>query len=150
MADTYTAAIRQAEREAKAILREDAPRTPAEQAAIDALNARRWVLWHADDYSLGVIRLLSCAGLLVDKAHAEEMAKADRVNAELARRDRLADARLISTLDAVIEQVADRLERGGTPAEIAAWLRAARSAAHRARDQSGSALRPLTTEETNR
>lgn len=132
---TRTDERRKAERDARAILREDAPRTPAEQAAIDALDKDRWILWHADDYSVGVIRLLSRAGLLLDKAHAEEMAKADRVMADIARRERLADTHCISAFATAAEQAATRLDGGEDPAKVAAWLRQVRAAAFRTRDQ---------------
>lgn len=133
--DDYQAAAERSARDAHAILKEDAPRTPAERDAIAALDRDRWVLWHAGDYSLGVIRLLSRAGLLLDKAHAEEMAKFDRGMADAARRERLADARLISNLDAAIERAATRLDGGEDPAAVAAWMRQVREAAAHDRDR---------------
>lgn len=128
-----------AEKEALAILRENKPRTPVEQAAVDALDQRRWVLWHADDYSLGVILLLSHAGLLRDKAHEEQEDSAARSNARWVAEARTADAIQISTLDQAIDQACTRLAGSEDPADVAAWLKEIRSAAHAIRDQRGGA-----------
>ncbi|MFI7125952.1 hypothetical protein ACIBQ1_09680 [Nonomuraea sp. NPDC050153] len=113
--------------EARAILREDAPRSAPEQAAIDALDQYRWVMVHAYDYSLGVIRLLSNAGLLRDLAH-EKQEEANLIsNARLIERDRKRDARRITALDTAIQQACDRLSTGDDPGEVAAWLKDVRA-----------------------
>lgn len=114
---------------ARSILREDAPRTRAEQAAIDALDQHRWVLWHAHDYSLGVVRLLSNAGLLRDLAQERLDDEAAIVNARLNERDRKRDAIRISTLDAAIQQACARLLAGDDPAVVAPWLASGRQSA---------------------
>ncbi|SET50433.1 hypothetical protein [Nonomuraea wenchangensis] len=113
--------------QARAILREDQPLNPAEQAAVDALNERRWVLWHADDYSLGVILLLSRAGLLRDAAQEQHEERSLAVNARLTAEARRADAARISTLDTAIRQACDRLSAGEDPAVVAAWLKEVRA-----------------------
>lgn len=113
--------------QAREILRENAPRTPAEQAAVDALNKSRWVLWHASDYSLGVIRLLSNAGLLRDLTHERQEEANAASNARLVERDRKRDATRITAFDAAIKQACDRLSRGDDPGEVAAWLKEVRA-----------------------
>lgn len=113
--------------EARSILREDAPRSAPEQAAIDALDQYRWVMVHANDYSLGVIRLLSNAGLLRDIAH-ERQEEANAIsNARLIERDRKRGADRISALDAAIQQACSRLTAGDDPGEVAARLKAIRA-----------------------
>jgi hypothetical protein len=124
-----------AEREAAAILKEKAPRTPAEQAAIDALNQRRWVLWHAEDYSLGVIRLLSCADLLRDKEHEKRQAKADQFWSGYSERTRAAERTALGRLSSLADAAADRLDAGDDPAQVAKWLREARNAISEAREK---------------
>lgn len=122
-------------KEAHAILREDKPISPVEQAAVAALDQHRWVLWHANDYSLGVILLLSRAGLLRDKAHEQEMDKADASEARLVTEKRMKDAISISTLSDAMSQAAGRLEGGAEPAEVAAWLQKIRDLAMETRDR---------------
>lgn len=51
----------------------------AEQAALDCVRKQAWVLWHADDYAAGVVRLLSRAGLLRDREREAEAEEAGRV-----------------------------------------------------------------------
>ena len=109
--------------EARSILREDAPRSAPEQAAIDALDQYRWVMVHAHDYSLGVIRLLSNVGLLRDKAQEELLDNAARIDAKHVAERRRADAVRIHNLDTAISQACDRLSAGEDPAEVAAWLK---------------------------
>lgn len=121
-------------REAAEILQEQAPRTPAEQAAINVLDERRWVLHHANDYSLGVIRLLSLRGLLRDIEAEKRQAKADRFWTDHATQVRAADRTAISQLDAIVEQAADQLDAGTDPAKVAKWLRASQGAVSRARE----------------
>lgn len=112
---------------ARSILRENAPRTAPEQAAIDALEQYRWVLVHANDYRLGVVRLLSNTGLLRDLAHERQEETNAVSNARLIERDRKRDARRISTLATAIEQACARLDAGDDPREVAAWLVEVRS-----------------------
>ena len=134
-AETHEQRQAAAAREAAAILKEKAPRTPAEQAAIDALNQRRWVLWHAKDYNLGVIRLLSCADLLRDKKHEKQQAKADQFWAGYSERTRAAERTALGRLSALVNQAADRLDAGDDPAEVAKWLRETRDAINEAREK---------------
>lgn len=128
-----------AAREAAGILQETAPRTPAEQAAINVLDERRWVLWHADDYSLGVIRLLSLRGLLRDVAHDKAQADAERFWSAQSERTRAADRAALGRLSDLADQAADRLDAGDDPAEVAAWLRETRDRISEAREKASSA-----------
>jgi hypothetical protein len=127
-----------AAREAADILQEQAPRTPAEQAAINVLDERRWVLWHANDYSLGVIRLLSLRGLLRDVEHEKQQAKADQFWAGHGERTRAAERAALGRLTALVDQAAERLEAGDNPAEVAEWLRKGRDAISEAREKAVS------------
>ena len=113
MTDTYQTGLAEAARKAAAILREDADRTRPEKAALDVLRERAWVLWHAHDRDLGVVRLLSAAGLLRDAEHEEQALRAAVANAKAVEAQRVADARLISTLGEAVEQACGRLEAGG-------------------------------------
>lgn len=113
--------------DARSILREDAPRTAPEQAAIDALDQSRWVLWPANDYSLGVIRLLSNAGLLRDLVQERQEEASAVSNARLVERDRKRDARTIATLDTAVQQACERLTAGDDPGEVAARLKEIRA-----------------------
>lgn len=133
--DTHEQRQAAAAREAAGILQEEAPRTPAEQAAINVLDERRWVLWHADDYSLGVIRLLSLRGLLRDVEHEKQQAKADQFWAGHTERTRVAERAALGRLNVLVEQAADRLDAGDDPAEVAAWLRATRDRISEAREK---------------
>jgi hypothetical protein len=128
-----------AARQAADILQEKAPRTPAEQAAIDVLNERRWVLWHAEDYSLGVIRLLSLRGLLRDVEHEKTQAHVDQVWTAHAERTRTAERTALGRLGALAEEAADRLDAGDDPAEVAKWLREACDAISQAREKASRA-----------
>ena len=128
-----------AAREAVDILQEKAPRTPAEQAAIAVLDERRWVLWHADDYSLGVIRLLSLRGLLRDVEHEKQQSAAEKFWSAHAERTRAADRTALGRLDALAEEAADRLDAGDDPADVAAWLRETRDAISQAREKASRA-----------
>jgi hypothetical protein len=134
---TDTHAQRQATtaHEAAELLQEKAPRTAAEQAAINALNERRWVLWHANDYSLGVIRLLSLRGLLRDTEQEKQQAKADQFWAGHSERTRAAERTALGRLTALADQAADRLDDGDDPAEVAKWMRATRDAITEAREK---------------
>ncbi|NUK07489.1 hypothetical protein HRW18_05560 [Streptomyces lunaelactis] len=114
--------------EAAAILRETDPRNPAEQAALDALNKRLWILWHAQDPNLGVVLLLSRAGLLRDKEREAETDKFATWSVKDTARDRAINATHINCLDNVLDIAAEELDAGKNPAEVAAWLRERRAA----------------------
>lgn len=120
---TRKAAVKDTAAEARSILCEDAPRSAAEQAAVDALDKKLWALWHADDYRLGVVLLLSRAGLLRDVAHEREMDEGLIANARLSREDHLKDKRRISALMSAIDQACDQLAAGNDPAEVSARLK---------------------------
>jgi hypothetical protein len=113
--------------DATAILREDDPRTPAEQQALDAIARYRWVPVHARDWNTAIVRLISIAGLLRDKHHEAEMDRAALVMTEATARDCRLDAQHISALDSLVEQAARRLDAGDAPDDVAAWLREQRS-----------------------
>lgn len=136
------------QRDAFAILREDDPRTPAEQAALDAVDARRWVLWHAADYATGTVLLLSRAGLLRDTAHEEQQARATLSDKVWRDRAQAADRRAITAFTELAELAAGRLEEGADPAEVAAQLRdlAARIGERRDRQSSPTALEASSRE----
>lgn len=136
--DTHELRQAAAAREAAGILQEQAPRTPAEQAAINVLDERRWVLWHAADYSLGVIRLLSLRGLLRDVEHEQQQAKADQFWAGHGERTRTAERAALGRLNVLAEQAADRLDAGDDPANVAKWLRETRDRIAEAREQAAS------------
>lgn len=113
--------------EAAEILRENDPRTATEQAALDALKKRLWVLWHAHDPNLGVVLLLSRAGLLRDKKQEAHEHKFAVGMAESSARDRAIDATHINCLNNVLDIAAEELEAGKSPAEVAAWMRERRA-----------------------
>jgi hypothetical protein len=81
------------EAQAAAILAAERKPDRAEKAAIDCVKEHLWVLWHADDYATGVVRLLSRAGLLRDRAREDEVKETgivmrrleDEANAKLKR-----------------------------------------------------------------
>ncbi len=114
---------------AAGILRESAPRTPVEQAALTVINDGKWVLWHAHDRDLAVMLLLSRAGLLRDREHEQRVLAADISNARAVEKQRVKDGTLIVALTAVLKESADRLDRGDAPADVAARLRAAHAQA---------------------
>lgn len=114
-------------RQARALFRETAPRTPAEQAALDVINAHKWALWHADDRDLAVMLLLSRKGLLRDLAQEKHEEATAIANTRLVIRNRQRDAVRINTLDAAIEQACKRLTAGEDPGEVAAWLKEVRA-----------------------
>ena len=130
------------QRDAFAILREDHPRTPAEQAALDAVDARRWVLWHAGDYATGTVLLLSRAGLLRDTAHEEQQARAALSDKAWRDRRQAADRRAITALTELAALTAGRLEEGDDPAEVAAQLRDLASRIGERRDHQSSPIAP--------
>ncbi len=132
---TYEQRQAAAAREAASILQEQAPRTPAERAAIGVLDERRWVLWHAADYSLGVIRLLSLRGLLRDVEQEKQQAKADQFWAGHSERTRAAERTTLGRLNALADQAAARLDAGDDPAEVAKWLRETRDRISEAREK---------------
>ncbi len=126
---------------AAAIIAEKKPRTPAEQAALDAVDAQRWVLWHTDamtDLALAVIRLLSIADLLRDKEHEERQAKADQFWVGHTERTRTAERTALTRLNALADSAADRLDAGDDPAEVAKWLRETRDRIAEAREKAVS------------
>ncbi|MFJ2630893.1 hypothetical protein ACIO6U_02870 [Streptomyces sp. NPDC087422] len=129
-------------REALAILREEDPRTPAEQAAIHAVHERRWVFVHADDYGTGVVLLLSRAGLLRDRAHEEHLTRAAMSDKQHRDRRRTADHRAITALTGLAAMAAGRLETGDDPAEVAAQLRDLAARIEQDREQQSSAAAP--------
>lgn len=112
-----------AEAEALGWLRENDPRSPAEQAALDAINSRRWILWHANDRDLGVILLLSRLELLRDKAQEEHLNRWGQANADRVARDRHVDAQVIRYLSDLITDAANQIDAGTDPAEVSAGLR---------------------------
>jgi hypothetical protein len=121
--------------DAAGILREDDPRTPAEQQALDAIAKYRWVPVHARDWNTAIVRLISIAGLLRDKHHEAKMDRAAVVMAEATARDRRLDAQHISALDSLVEQAARRLDAGDAPGAVAVWLREQRAALMEAADR---------------
>jgi hypothetical protein len=123
---------------AAAIIAEKKPRTPAEQAALDAVDEQRWVLWHTDamtDLALAVIRLLSTAGLLRDVEHEKRQAKADKSWTAYSERLRAAEHSAMGRLDALAEAAADRLDDGSDAAEVAKWLREMRAGISETRER---------------
>jgi hypothetical protein len=123
---------------AAAIIAADKERTPAEQAALDAVNEARWVLWHTDamtDLALAVIRLLSRADLLRDKKDEQRRAQADESWGAYSERQRTANIRALSALDELAVLAADRLEAGDDPAGVAEWLRETRRRITEAREE---------------
>lgn len=110
-------------REAAAHLREDQPLTAVEQAAWDAVQDRMWILWHANNRDLGVLLMLSRAGLLRDLAHEKQQSATDQAMARISERSRRADTTAIAHLGALAEQAAQRLTDGDDPQSVASWLR---------------------------
>ncbi|EFE65847.1 predicted protein [Streptomyces viridosporus ATCC 14672] len=132
---------REAAEKAAAIIAANATRTPAEQAALNAIDQDRWVLWHTDhttDLALAVIRLLSRADLLRDKEHEKRQAEADQFWAGHGERTRAAERAAIGRLNVLAEQAADRLDAGDDPAEVAKWLRETRDRIAEAREKATS------------
>ncbi|MTE20321.1 hypothetical protein F0L17_14630 [Streptomyces sp. TRM43335] len=132
---TYHQRREQAAAEATAFLRENDDRTSAERAAIDAIDQRMWILWHANNRDLGVILVLSRAGLLRDPADEARRAQADLVMGRAAAREHRADRIAAGRYCALIEEAADRLEAGEDPALIATRMRAARNEIDRRREK---------------
>jgi uncharacterized protein YfaA (DUF2138 family) len=125
-------------RKATAYLRENDARTVVETVALDVLKKRAWTLWHAEDRDLGIVLVLSRAGLLRDVEHEKQQALSAHISASLAERDRAADGIAITHLDALTEQAADRLDAGDDPREVAAWMRRTREAISARRDHGRS------------
>ena len=84
------------------------------QAALEALDKRTWVLFHAKDYKLGVLQLLESAGLLRNRAQEEQTEKHRMESLTALRLQRAAVLRLAriaaqilpDTFGAEIERVA--------------------------------------------
>ena len=131
-----------AEAEALGWLRENDPRNPAEQAALAAINTRRWILWHSNDRDLGVILLLSRLGLLRDRAYEEHESRTAQSMARIAARDRHVDKTTLRRLEELAEVAATQLEAGDDPHEIAKWIRDTRTAILTAQE---NAKRPTPT-----
>jgi hypothetical protein len=112
-----------AHRAATGLIRETAPRTPAEQAAADIIRDHQWALWWAHDRDLAVALILARAGLLRDKQYEEQQNRAAVADAKHRERRRLADAAAISRLGELIDTAAGLLEQGTHPATVAAQLR---------------------------
>ena len=126
---------------ALAMLRENDPLSPAEQAALDVINAHRWVLWHSYDRDLCVMLLLSRLGFLRDKEQEAHIARGVEVNMALSERSRRADAHAINTFAWLAGEAADRLDKGVDPNEVAAWLRGQRAAISERHDRERRAPR---------
>jgi hypothetical protein len=124
-----------AAKEAAAILHEDDPRTPAEQAALDAIARYRWVPVHAKDWNTAIVRLISIAGLLHDPGYEKRQAEADTYWSAYNERVRTANIVAYSRLNDLAEQAADRLDAGDDPAEVARWMRTTREAISNSREK---------------
>lgn len=129
-------------RTATSHLREGAPLSPPEQAAADAINEAKWILWHAHDRDLGVALVLSRAGLLRDKAYEEHLHRAAASDKEWRDRKQAADRRAITALTELVALAAGRLEDGADPAEVAAQLRDLASRIGERREQQSSPTAP--------
>lgn len=112
-------------KQAAAILREGAPLEPAEQAAEKVIRDSKWILWHADDRDLGVIRLLHRARLLRDVDHEKEMEKAHASMRRLDKRDNTANRALAATLSALVDEAIGALREGRDPGQLADQMEAA-------------------------
>ena len=110
---------------AAAILREGAPLDPAEQAAEKVIREGKWILWHADDRDLGVIRLLHRVGLLRDLDHEKELKQADASMRRLGERDRKADQILAIRLSNLVGEAVNALRDGRDPGRLADQIEAA-------------------------
>lgn len=140
--DKYDTRNDDAAAKAAAILRENDPLNSREQAAMDTITERAWVLWHTStimSYAHGVIRLLSSAQLLRDKAHEDEQEQALAVEAGLREERRARDVRAISQLDAVLAQAVTALRNGEPPADVADRLESQRDRVFAARDRAPAA-----------
>lgn len=127
-----------AAKKAAAILRENEPLNAAEQAATDAVRGDAWVLWHTStimEYSHGVIRLLSRAGLLRDKADEARAAAVHSSASEQQRRDLAANLCAVSSLYALVDEAAHQLDAGTDPAKVAEALRQANTRIFERREQ---------------
>jgi hypothetical protein len=113
----------QPSRQATAFLRENDPLTPVETVAWNVVKERAWTLWHAKDRDLGIVLVLSRAGLLRDIEHEQRTARAGTYWAGVAATHRAADGTALTRHGQLAEQAAERLDRGDDPREVAAWLR---------------------------
>ena len=130
-------------KKAAAILREGSPLDPAEQAAEKAIREGKWILWHAGDRDLGVIRLLHRAGLLRDPAEEKRKEESVASMRRLGERDRRADRALLGALAQIVTESVAALREGGDAGDLAdrieAAYRRAQDAAERTRRGEGRA-----------
>lgn len=111
----------------------------AEQAALDHLGERRWILWHADDYAAGVVRVLSAAGLLRDRVQEAEATEGHAVLRRLSDRERVLNIRRTYLLDQLVSDAAEQLQGGDDPADVAAFLLAKRAEINNTVDEANRA-----------
>ena len=120
---------------AAAILREGKPLDPAEQAAEKVVKEGKWILWHANDRDLGVIRLLHGAGLLRDLAREKEREEAAASMRRIGERDRKADRILATRLSNLASEAIHTLRDGRDPSQLADQIEAAYQRAQDAAEQ---------------
>jgi hypothetical protein len=118
-------------RQAAAAMHEDRPLNPVETAAKEALERKAWVLWHAEDYSEGVIRLLHSAGMLRDRDAEKRQAEADASTHRLMRLDLAEHQARYPVLVNAITQTVHALREGRDPVELADALEKALRRAER-------------------
>ena len=121
----HTTSRKELTRHAAATLREGKPLDPAEQAAEKVVKAGKWILWHADDRDLGVIRLLHRAGLLRDLDREKEREEADVSMRRIGERDRKADRILATRLSNLVSEAVSALREGRDPSQLADQIEAA-------------------------
>lgn len=114
------------------ILNPGKPPTPAEEAALDYIGPRRWVLWHSDDLAAATVRLLAQAGLLRDTAQEAEAEKAGSVLRRLSERDRQLHERYSAVVGQIFTDAAERLRAGESPTDVADHLLSERAKANQA------------------
>jgi hypothetical protein len=129
------AAVSEHAEKAAAILREGKPLDPAERAAEKVIRDSKWILWHADDRDLGVIRLLHRAGLLRDLDREKEREEADASMRRIGERDRKADRILATRLSNLVSEAITALRDGRDPGQLADQIEAAYQRAQDAAEQ---------------